>query len=192
MDLRVAQTVADTEAEGPGRRFAVWVQGCRLACPGCCNPEMFLSAGGRPTPSERLAGLALSIPHLEGVSVLGGEPFQQARALAQFARAVRQGGLSVMVYSGYCLEELRSGEVEGADALLAETDLLVDGRYIRELPETKRRWVGSSNQVMHFLTERYREGDERFVRPNTVELRLTRDGLTVNGWPAASRVLGGR
>jgi anaerobic ribonucleoside-triphosphate reductase activating protein len=189
MDLRVAQVVADTEAEGPGRRFAVWVQGCHLACPGCCNPELFSSAGGRSTPSGRLAGLALSTVGIEGISVLGGEPFEQAPAVAELARLVRAGGLSVMVYTGFTLEELRSGAAEGAEELLAATDLLVDGRYRRELPETKRRWVGSQNQVVHHLTDRYAKDDPRFLAPNTVELRLTREGLTVNGWPAASKVL---
>ena len=192
MDLRVAQVVADTEAEGPGHRFAVWVQGCPLACPGCCNPEMFLSAGGRLTPSGRLAGLALSTPGIEGISVLGGEPMLQARAVAELAQQVRAGGLSVMVYSGFTLQELQSGAVDGAELLLAQTDLLVDGRYLREQPETRRRWVGSQNQVVHHLTGRYAKDDPRFVMPNTVELRLTREGLTVNGWPGNSKVLGGR
>lgn len=189
MDLRVAQVVADTEAEGPGRRFAVWVQGCPLACPGCCNPEMFSPAGGRSTPSERLAGLALSTPGIEGVSVLGGEPFLQAPAVAEFARAVRRGGLSVMVYSGFTLEELQRGGLDGAAALLCETDLLVDGRYLRERPEAMRRWVGSRNQVVHHLTARYAKDDPRFFTSNTVELRLTREGLTVNGWPGGAKVL---
>ncbi len=191
MDLRVAQVVEDTEAEGPGRRFAVWVQGCWLACPGCCNPKMFSPAGGRSTPSERLAGLALSSAGIEGISVLGGEPFEQAPAVAEFAARVRAGGLSVMVYSGFTLEELRSGRIEGAEALLAQTDLLVDGRYRRELPETKRRWIGSSNQVLHFLSDRYRPDDLRFTMGNTIEIRLTREALTENGWPKAADFLKG-
>jgi anaerobic ribonucleoside-triphosphate reductase activating protein len=153
---------------------------------------MFSSAGGRLTPSRRLAGLALSTVGIEGVSILGGEPFLQASALAAFAREVREGGLSVMVYSGFTLEELRSGQRDGAAELLAQTDLLVDGRYLRELPEARRRWVGSQNQVVHHVTDRYAKDDPRFDLPNTVELRLTREGLTVNGWPGKSKVLGGR
>ncbi|HGG57662.1 MAG TPA: 4Fe-4S cluster-binding domain-containing protein, partial [Nannocystis exedens] len=45
--LQIAHIVAITEAEGPGRRFALWVQGCSLHCPGCCNPELFAAAGGQ-------------------------------------------------------------------------------------------------------------------------------------------------
>jgi anaerobic ribonucleoside-triphosphate reductase activating protein len=150
---------------------------------------MFSPVGGRSTPSERLADLALSGAGLEGISVLGGEPFEQAHAVAELATLVRARGLSVMVYTGYTLEELKRGDIDGAAALLAQTDLLVDGRYRRELPESRRRWIGSSNQVMHFLSDRYSPDDPRFVMPNTVELRLERGVLTVNGWPQGSRVL---
>ncbi len=188
MVLRVAQCIADTEAEGPGRRFALWVQGCSLRCPGCCNPEMFAAEHGTATEVEALVAQALATPGLEGVSVLGGEPFQQAEAVAAFCRGVRAGGLSVMVFSGYTLEELRAREasVPGTAPLLALIDVLVDGRYERARPEHRRRWVGSSNQRVLHLTPRYRDDDPRFGSPNTVELRLTGGTLTVNGWPAAS------
>ena len=73
MQLRIAQVVPDTEAEGPGRRFALWVQGCTIRCPGCCNPEMFAADKGRAIDSAELAQQALTTPGLEGVSILGGE-----------------------------------------------------------------------------------------------------------------------
>lgn len=189
MQLRVAQTVPDTEAEGPGRRFALWVQGCTLACPGCCNPEMFADRGGELLDAGALAARIVGTPGIEGLSVLGGEPFQQAEAVAGLCAAVRAAGLSVMVYSGYTLAELRALPGPGPAALLAETDLLVDGRYVRELPEPRRRWLGSSNQRLHFLTGRYRPEDPRFSQPNTVELRLVGGQLTVNGWPAGADAL---
>jgi anaerobic ribonucleoside-triphosphate reductase activating protein len=184
VQLRIAQIVPDTEAEGPGRRFALWVQGCTIRCPGCCNPEMFAAEKGRAIDTKDLADQALAVPNLEGVSILGGEPGEQADALADFCERVRAGGLSVMLYSGYTLSELR--QRPGAERLLKAVDLLVDGRYEQSLPETKRRWLGSTNQVMHFLTPRYAPDDARFSTANTVELRLTREGLTINGWPAAA------
>jgi anaerobic ribonucleoside-triphosphate reductase activating protein len=184
VQLRIAQLVPDTEAEGPGRRFALWAQGCSIRCPGCCNPEMFAADKGKPADSAELAAQALSIPGLEGVSLLGGEPGEQAEALADFAERVRAGGLSVMLYSGYTLEELKPKP--GAARLLAAVDLLADGRFDQALPETKRRWLGSSNQRLHFLTARYSPDDPRFSTSNTVELRLTRDGLVINGWPASA------
>jgi anaerobic ribonucleoside-triphosphate reductase activating protein len=189
VELRVAQVVPDTEAEGPGRRFALWVQGCTLHCPSCCNPEMFSAQGGAVMEAEALAARIVATPGLEGLSVLGGEPFQQAEAVAEVCARVRRAGRSVMVYSGYTLEELRALPGPGAAALLAQTDLLADGRFVREAPEARRRWLGSRNQRLHFLTARYRPDDPRFLQPNTVELRLEGGQLTINGWPAAADAL---
>jgi len=178
--LQVAQRVPATLAEGPGLRYALWVQGCSLRCAGCCNPEMFPRVGGESVEVEALVGEILA-SSTEGVSILGGEPFEQAEACAELASAVRAQGRSVMVFTGYRLEELPQGS-----PLLASCDLLVDGRYERDRPETARRWIGSTNQRMHFLTERHRPDDPCFTRGNEVVLRLTRRELSVHGWPAAA------
>ena len=189
--LRVGPIVPDTDAEGPGRRFAIWVQGCPLRCPGCCNPELLGFAGGNQRTTTDLLAEILAIPEIEGVSFLGGEPTAQAAPVLDLARHVRAHGLSVMVFSGHTLAELRARHDPDIDALLAVTDLLVDGPYLREQPETRRRWIGSSNQVMHFLSDRYSPADPRFEQANTIEIRLDRTGLVVNGWPGAARLLGG-
>ena len=180
--LRIAQVIEDTEAEGPGRRFAVWVQGCPLRCAGCCNPQMLRFEGGTETTSEDLAARCLATPGIEGVSLLGGEPSAQAEALGDFARRVRAAGLSVMIYSGFTRAELEARPE--ARALLAACDLLVDGPYLRDQPEPRRRWIGSANQGLHFLTARYAADDPRFTMANTAEVRLRKGELVVNGWPA--------
>lgn len=191
VELRLAHELPDTEAEGPGRRYAMWVQGCTLHCPGCCNPEMFAHGrGGTVVDATHLAQRIVSTTGIEGLSVLGGEPFEQALGVATVARLVRAAGLSVMVYSGFTLAELEARRtLPGVDALLGETDLLVDGRFEQDRPETKRRWVGSRNQVLHFLTPRYAPDDPRLCTQNTVELRLQGGQLTVNGWPDAADAL---
>jgi anaerobic ribonucleoside-triphosphate reductase activating protein len=184
MHLRIAQVVASTEAEGPGRRFALWVQGCPIRCPGCCNPEMFSATLGTRVSVDELVRQVTGAPAIEGVSLLGGEPFAQAEACASFARRVRALGLSVMVFTGYTRGELEARRQEaGVGELLQACDLLVDGRFEQDLPERSRRWIGSTNQVLHFLTPRYEPTDPRFVASNTAEIRLTRDSLMLNGWP---------
>jgi anaerobic ribonucleoside-triphosphate reductase activating protein len=189
--LQVAQVVPCTEAEGPGRRFALWFQGCPLRCPGCCNPEMLPFEGGRAmtvmevVEQTRTAAASCGV---EGITLLGGEPLAHATAAAALARAVQSLGLTVMVFSGYTLAEARGLPDSAVGDLLAHTDLLVDGRYRRELPETHRRWIGSANQQVHFLTNRYRADDPCWQRPNTLELRLRGTELTVNGFPAPAAV----
>src|SRR5262249_61460230 len=98
------------EAEGRGRRFALWFQGCPLRCPGCCNPEMLPFEGGELLTLDevvrQLREAAAEHP-LEGITLLGGEPLAHAAAGAALARAAHALGLSVMVFSGYVLEEAR-------------------------------------------------------------------------------------
>lgn len=186
MLLRVAHSVPDTEAEGPGRRFALWVQGCSLGCPGCCNPEMWTPHGGTLIDAAELGDTIAATPGVEGLSVLGGEPFEQASAVAVVCAAVRRAGGTVMVYTGYTLEALRGATAPGVSELLSCTDVLVDGRFERAEPERRRRWVGSANQRVHFLSSRYAPDDPRFMRPNTVELRYVNGQLLINGWPGAA------
>jgi anaerobic ribonucleoside-triphosphate reductase activating protein len=192
--LPVAQVVPNTAAEGPGRRFALWLQGCPLRCPGCCNPEMLPFTGGTPTPIDdlmtRIEQAARDDSPIEGITLLGGEPFAHADGADELAGRVQSRGLSVMVFSGYTIEELRADGTENPPVarLLAHTDLLVDGPYLREQPDTLRRWIGSRNQRIHFLSDRYREDDPRWSEPDTLELRLENGELTVNGFPARSAV----
>jgi anaerobic ribonucleoside-triphosphate reductase activating protein len=187
--LRVATIVADTEAEGPGRRFAVWVQGCSLRCAGCCNPEMFDERRGTAMSVDELAA---QIPAgVEGITLLGGEPFEQAAGCAEFARLAKARGLTVMVFSGYTHAEL--AERPDAAPLFGEIDLLVDGRYDRTKPEPAppigRRWIGSANQTMHYLTSAYSADDPRMRTSNTIEIRVSPRGVMINGWPSADQLV---
>jgi anaerobic ribonucleoside-triphosphate reductase activating protein len=189
--LSIAQIVSCTEAEGPGRRFALWFQGCPLRCPGCCNPEMLPFAGGTPIAVsvviEQIEDAALR-HGVEGITLLGGEPLAHAAAAAGLARAVRERGLTVMVFSGYTLEQARSLPDPAVAALVSLTDILVDGPYLRDQPETRRRWIGSVNQRIHFLSDRYRADDPCWLLPNTLEIRWRGGELSVNGFPARSAV----
>jgi anaerobic ribonucleoside-triphosphate reductase activating protein len=189
--LSVAQIVPVTEAEGPGRRLAIWFQGCPLRCPECCNPEMLPFAGG----TSRLVDEILTVierahqtESIEGITLLGGEPLAHAAGAAALARGTRALGLTVMVFTGYTLDEARKLPDPHVAELLAHTDILVDGPYVRELPDTRRRWIGSTNQRIHFLSDRYHPDDPCWRRPNTLELRLHDGELTVNGFPAPRAV----
>ena len=189
--LRVATIVDDTEAEGPGHRFALWVQGCPIRCAGCCNPEMFDERAGTPTAIDELEARLARATGVEGVTFLGGEPFAQAAGLGELARRARRRGLTVMVFSGYTLEALRARP--DAAPLLAEIDLLVDGPYDQARaeppPPLGRRWIGSQNQVMHHLTAAYAPDDPRLREANTIEIRVSKEGLLINGWPTAQQLV---
>jgi len=189
--LSVAQIVPATEAEGPGWRFALWFQGCPLRCPGCCNPEFLPFKGGEQLLASAVIEQmirAKTEDGITGISLLGGEPLAHAAGAVLLATAAKEHGLSVMVYSGYVLDAARESPDPAVAELLALTDVLVDGPYVREQPDTVRRWVGSTNQRVHLLTGRYREDDPCWRAPNTLEIRVRGADISVNGFPAPQAV----
>lgn len=186
-DVRVLRFLPATRAEGPGLRAALWVQGCSIRCPGCFNPHSWPGGGGEPTPWPELAERvreAAAFHGIEGLTLLGGEPFDQAGPLAHLAAAVQADGLSVMTFTGHTLEELEAAGRNDWNRLVAATDLLVDGPYLAGRPERRRPWVGSDNQRFWFLTGRYADlaGQLGAVR-NRLEVRIGPEGgVAVNGF----------
>lgn len=186
--LNVAAWRDFTEAEGPGRRAALWVQGCDKRCAGCCNPGFLPLIERELTPVASLLAELLKAQQrhaLEGLTLLGGEPMLQAQGLAELARGAQAAGLSVMVFSGYTLEELAACRPLGYRELLDATDVLVDGPYERSRPDDSRRWIGSRNQRVHYLSSRYDASIEQLpAGGRELEIRVGLDGtLRVNGWP---------
>ena len=185
MTLRINTLRANTVAEGPGHRFCVWTQGCTRRCPGCFARDTWDPDGGTKVSVAELCALldtSLESAHgLEGITLLGGEPFLQARPLARFSAYARKRGLSVFCFTGYTIEQLQASDDEGVAALLSTVDVLADGPFVLEQRSFQRPWVGSRNQRFHFLTDRYAPSDFTNQR-NRVEVRLHRDGsVTING-----------
>ncbi len=185
--LNIAATINSTQAEGPGHRFALWVQGCPLNCQNCCNPELLSFKPQRWHSIDELVKLIAVQKNIEGVTFLGGEPFSQAASLALLAEKVRASGLSVMVFTGYTKNYIDSQKNQEWCALLAQTDLLIDGPYVEKLHANNIRWIGSSNQKIHFLTDRYRHLQKQKnawdTGSNSIEIRLLDNTITVNGFP---------
>lgn len=183
MNIIIANKLRETEAEGPGKRFAIWVQGCSIRCKGCCNPEMLSFKGGTIISIDELLKEIKESKNIEGISILGGEPFSQAVGCAKLASEVKELGLSVVIFTGYTLEYLRESDVIGVRELIDSSDLIIDGSYELDKPDKMRRFVGSTNQRMHFLSNRYNETDSIFYKSRTIEIRYSKNKVTVNGWP---------
>ena len=144
--MRIANTVSDSIVDGPGLRFTVFTQGCPHRCPGCHNPDTHDPAGGQEAAVDELAEKLLSNPLTDGLTLSGGEPFCQAEECAKLAAAAREKGLNVWTYTGYTYERLISGEVPGAMDLLAQTDVLVDGPFVKAQKSYAALFRGSTNQ----------------------------------------------
>ncbi|MEV7647405.1 4Fe-4S single cluster domain-containing protein [Arthrobacter sp. NPDC089319] len=187
--IRYARFLPATDAEGPGRRAALWLQGCSIRCPGCFNPHLWADRGADLVPTVELAAELVAqaaAAGSQGLTLLGGEPFEQAAASTVVARAFRDAGLSVMTFTGYRHQDLQRWAVGREDiaGLLAATDLLADGPYLQDRPELQRPWIGSTNQGLTALTGRYRHLLEDIgAQRDRIEIRIAPDGTVgLNGW----------
>ena len=146
MLIRVAGIVPESFSDGPGIRFVVFAQGCRHRCPGCHNPHTHPFEGGTLMEVENILLQMEQNPLLDGITLSGGDPFEQADALGELAEKARERGYSVMTYTGWRYEEL----LEIADSkhmrLLRATDILVDGPFEFALKSELLPFRGSSNQ----------------------------------------------
>lgn len=179
MKIRVHQIKKKTTVEGPNIRYCIWVQGCSKHCKGCLNVSMWSKTGGRLFEVQDIIDDIKLQKNIEGVTFLGGEPFEQAEALGVIAKAVKQMGLGVLSFSGYYLEELLLDDKN--KLLLDNTDLLIDGPFEVEKADYSRPWCGSSNQRYHFLTNRYDESIFAKYK-NKIEINIQKSGvITFNG-----------
>jgi anaerobic ribonucleoside-triphosphate reductase activating protein len=181
--LRLGRFEPASAALGPGLRSGVWVQGCRRRCRGCTSPELLSSGGSADevTITELFARIQTAQRQrgTEGVTFSGGEPFEQAGAVASLARRLRASGLSVIAWSGRTIEELRSSGDSGVRRLLGELDVLIDGPYIERLKCDDQPMRGSSNQRIIFLSGRYRREDflEQIVEMRHEDERISSVGV---------------
>ena len=147
MEIRIAGTVNDSIVDGPGFRFAVFVQGCSHACPGCQNEHTWDFAGGELSDTDDILARIAKNPLLRGVTLTGGEPFESIAPMADIARRCRERGLDVWCYTGYLFEQIAGGELgPEAQELLGLCDVLVDGPFVEAEKTLGLRFRGSSNQ----------------------------------------------
>lgn len=147
-ELRLAGIVRESIVDGPGIRFVVFAQGCPHHCPGCHNPQTWPFAGGfSATPQQLWAEIGKN-PLLTGVTLSGGEPFCQSAAMAELAKAVHELGLNVITYTGFTFEELlnRQRREPAVGDLLRQSDMLIDGPFLKERQSYELPFTGSTNQ----------------------------------------------
>lgn len=181
MKLNIFKILNKTTAEGPGKRFCLWVQGCSRHCRGCHAKSTWSHNINKLMDVDEVFNLIKSQTDIEGVTFLGGEPFEQAQALSLLAQKVKETGLSVMTFSGNSYDDLKNSKDIFVQKLLKYTDLLVDGEFREDCFDLSRPWVGSKNQRYIFLSGRY-SLQEIMRCNNKIELHIDKNGVVfVNG-----------
>lgn len=208
--MNVHATLPASRANGPGRRAVVWFQGCSgMNCPGCWNTRTHHHGIGRSVLPGVLADeIVQQSPDVEGLTVSGGEPMQQAISLMRLLVDIknRRGDWSIGMFSGYSLAELEAGNYllhenvsHGGclaqasrdekrtiwNAIKGYLDFAVMGRYDRTKPADPGRFVSSSNQSVELFTSRYTMADFGTLK---VGVSIKPGGLTtITGFPTVRR-----
>ncbi|HHW46341.1 MAG TPA: anaerobic ribonucleoside-triphosphate reductase activating protein [Clostridiales bacterium] len=147
-EVRLAGIIRESIVDGPGYRFTVFCQGCPHRCEGCHNPQTHPFEGGKLVSIDRLFEEIKNTKLIKGVTFSGGEPFCQAKPLAELAKMIHGIGMDVITYTGYTYEEL----IEGANRengwleLLQNSDYIIDGRFILSQRTLNLKFRGSKNQ----------------------------------------------
>ena len=143
-------------ANGPGERVSLFVSGCRHHCKGCFNEETWDFQYGNPYTEETEETIInfLKAGYIQGLSLLGGEPFEpeNQHELVKLLRRVRETypEKDIWCYSGYLydVDMVPGGRVytDVTEEMLSYLDVLVDGRFVEAQKDVTLHFRGSRNQ----------------------------------------------
>lgn len=177
MKAKIYKILKHTKVEGPGKRYCIWFQGCRKHCKGCWAKATWDINGGKEYDVNNLLKDIISTKGIEGVTFLGGEPFEQAKAVEFLAKNIQKAGLSVICFTGYRINTIK----KKFNNILNYIDILIDGKFDEKKKDFSRPWVGSSNQNYHFLTNRYTKNILNEYK-NKIEVNIQKNGIIfING-----------
>lgn len=150
MSINIYNIVKSTKVLGPGNRYAIWFQGCHKKCKGCLAPD------SRVFHTKNLVTITSIIedikknPEISGITISGGEPFEQKKELLKLLIEIKKLNLNIIVYTGYTVDKL--AENHKNVEILQLIDLIIDGEYIEEL-DFDEPLRGSKNQSLCYFSE---------------------------------------
>ena len=146
--LRLLMTYKETIVDGVGLRYSLYFAGCSHACPGCHNEYSWNPKHGNVLTYEKLEEIAKEINEntlLDGITISGGDPlFNPVDMLKVLKFLKKKTKKNIWLYTGYTLEQIREDELRRK--CLEYVDVLVDGRFVKELYDPNLKFRGSSNQ----------------------------------------------
>lgn len=154
--MHIGQIITADSANGTGIRVSVFVSGCTNHCKGCFQPETWDFEYGRPYTAEieNMIMSELSKSYYDGLTILGGEPFEQSnqREIIKLIRRIKAElpDRNIWIYTGFTYDKDLVPDgcryIECTDEILDNIDILVDGRFILEQKNISLTFRGSENQ----------------------------------------------
>jgi anaerobic ribonucleoside-triphosphate reductase activating protein len=156
MKIALSRVHYPVRSLGPGRRLGIWFQGCSIRCPGCISADTWASDRGVTSVDELFEAVSQWLSSSDGVTISGGEPFDQPDALRELLLKIRRAcRADILLYTGYAFESL-SSQLHHFEGLI---DAIVTDPFDRKASRTMAL-RGSDNQRLIRLTAL---GEERFA-----------------------------
>ena len=155
--LRLLNVFKETIVDGIGLRYSLYFSGCSHKCPGCHNVCSWNANNGEIITYEKLDEIATEINEnvlLDGITISGGDPLYNPKDMEKVLKYLKEKtGKNIWLYTGYTLEEVKTDEKRRK--CLKYIDVLVDGRFVKELYDPNLKFIGSKNQRIINKTEFY-------------------------------------
>ena len=183
--MNLARILYPVQVLGPGNRIGIWLCGCNRACKGCSNPELWIQRDEFEIDVANVASLIRKVAEshiVDGFTISGGEPFQQADELLLLLSYLTPISTDILIYTGYRLEELRALNSESVNGILDSAEVVVDGAYIEDLNDNSVL-RGSSNQQIHILNPDHEDLYRKYLAntQNQIQNFNTVDGVVSVG-----------
>jgi anaerobic ribonucleoside-triphosphate reductase activating protein len=158
--MKINQIKPNSYVDGRGKRVVVFTQGCPFHCDGCQSPDTWNPRGGHEATIDEIFNTVKLLSPEKQVTISGGEPLLQPTETALLIEMLKADGFHVVLYTGYTFEALKlacKGEYRyQIGTILMNTDVIVDGQYMKELDDDFLTYRGSRNQriidVPHFIS----------------------------------------
>jgi anaerobic ribonucleoside-triphosphate reductase activating protein len=184
MYINIHSVINSSRVNGPGDRFVIWTQGCRKGCKNCYNPETWSHYRNNLILVDEIFE-SIKNSSATGVTISGGDPFEQPEELFYLLTKIKQLDLSdgVIVFTGFTIDEIRVREE--LNKSLDYIDVLIDGLYIEE-KRISSGLAGSSNQEFYFLTDKISR--DKIVIDQEVEIHSLGELIQITGFPLIDKI----
>jgi anaerobic ribonucleoside-triphosphate reductase activating protein len=184
MYINIHSVINSSRVNGPGDRFVIWTQGCRKGCKNCYNPETWSHYKNNLIPIDEIFE-NIKNSSATGVTISGGDPFEQPEELFYLLTKIKQLDLSdgVIVFTGFTIDEIRVREE--LNKSLDYIDVLIDGLYVEE-KRISSGLAGSSNQEFYFLTDKISR--DKIVIDQEVEIHSLGELIQITGFPLIDKI----
>ena len=180
MELNIHRIVRNTVSEGYGNRFSIWTQGCSIRCKDCENKDTWEFGIGEKWDIDTLVTAINKETGIDGITILGGEPLDQITAVSELCAKMKKNGLSVILFTGYCISEDDMYINYKLDELLSNVDLLIDGPFKSDQTIGAPNLSGSRNQRVSYLSDYFL--NKNYAVNNKFEIRIEPTGIVrING-----------